>query len=422
MKILLIDLDKDGLAFALRCQDAGHQVRVWFPEKSTVGDGWITKVPDWKPLMRWADLIVTTANSALGNQLEPYYKQKFPIIGANTKGAELELDRGKGQECFEKAGIETLPYETFTDYNKAISCVQNSNIPYVMKPWGGTADKALSYVPPKGYEKEAMIYKLQRCKADGLKGEFMLQQCVRGTEMGVSGWFGPGGFNKWIEEDWEEKKFMNEGLGVNTGEQGTIVRHVLESKLFDMVLKPLEPQLHAIGYVGNINVNCGIDPSGNPWPYELTMRLGWPDFNIILPLIQGDPAEWMLDLIEGKDTLRMSPKVGVGVVLTHGEFPYCDFLDKRSVGYPIYGLTNGDKQVQYCLMRKGKDVPETAGTYIAVVTGQGDSVCEASDATYSRIKKIKIPSNLQYRTDIGARLEEELPKLQKHGFAEGMVY
>jgi phosphoribosylamine--glycine ligase len=417
MKILILDNDKDSLAFTLRCQEKGHQVRVWFPERSEVGKGWITIVPDWKPSMLWADLIVLTGNATLGVQLEPYFKKGFPILGSNKAGAALELDRALGQEAFENAGIETASYETFTDYGKAIGYVKNSSIPHVMKPWGGTADKALSYVPPKGYEKEAMIFHLERCKKDGLKGEFMLQECIRGTEMGVSGWFGPGGFNMWIEEDWEEKKFMNGGLGCNTGEQGTIVRHVKESKLFDMVLKPLEPQLHEIGYVGNINVNCGIDDKGQPWPYELTMRLGWPDFNIILPLME-EPCEWMSDLLFGSDTLRMSSQVGVGVVLTHGEYPHCDMLDKATVGYPVYGWKE-DNNFQPCLMQKG---PMTAGSYIAVVCGQGETVEEAASAAYKRIDKIKIPSNVMYRTDIGERLEEELPVLQKHGFAAGMIY
>lgn len=417
MRILVIDLDKDCLNFALRCQDEGHQVRVWFPEKSTVGDGWINKIPSWQAQMNWAELVVLTGNSKLGNLLEPYFKKGYPILGSNKAGAELELDRAKGQECFENAGINTLPYETFTDYNKAIQYIKKNPIPYVMKPWGGTADKALSYVPPKGYELEAMVFHLERCNKDGLKGEFMLQECVRGTEMGVSGWFGPGGFSVWIEEDWEEKKFMNGGLGCNTGEQGTIVRHVKESMLFNEVLKPLEPQLHQIGYVGNINVNCGIDKSGNPWPYELTMRLGWPDFNIILPLMK-EPCEWMADLIYGSDTLQMSEKIGVGVVLTHGEYPHCDMLDPATVGFPIYGWKD-DKNYQPCLMRKG---PETSGSYIAVITGQGDTVEEAADAAYKRIDKIKIPSNVMYRTDVGERLEEELPILQKHGYAEGMKY
>src|ERR1035437_8651713 len=176
MKILIIDLDQDGLNFALRCLAAGHQVEVWFPKKTQVGEGLIKKIPAWQPRRKWADLIVLTGNSKLGRELEPYFKQGYPILGSNERGATLELDRCKGQEFFEAAGIDTLPYEVFSDYDKAIQFIKSEKKAYVVKPWGGTADKALSYVPPRGYEVDAMVFKLKRWKEDGLKGDFMLQE------------------------------------------------------------------------------------------------------------------------------------------------------------------------------------------------------------------------------------------------------
>jgi hypothetical protein len=38
------------------------------------------------------------------------------------------------------------------------------------------------------------------------------------------------------------------------------------------------------------------------------------------------------------------------------------------------------------------------------------------------VDQIKIPSNMMYRTDIGCRLEKQLPALHKLGYAEGMTY
>ena len=423
MKILVIALDCDGLAWVLRCQLAGHEVKVWFPSKNTVGDGMITKVPEWRPHMKWADLIFLTENAKLGKELELYFKQNYPIMGANLAGAELELDRCKGQEAFENAGIDTAGYEEFTDLGKAAAYVKKENRAFVMKPWGGTSDKALSYVPPKGYEVEAMIWKLERCKKDGLKGNFILQECVRGTEMGASGWFGPGGFSRWIEEDWEEKKLCSSGLGPNTGEMGTILRHVKKSKLADEMLFPLEEQLHDIGYVGNINVNCGIDENGKPWPYELTMRPGWPDFDILQHVIEGDPAEWMLDMLEGKDTLKMSTKTAVGVLMAHGDFPRGETDDEEAVGYPIYGIDEKNAEhISPSMVRVKDGQLQTAGTYVLIVCATDDSVSGAAKQVYDIAKEIKWAGDIIYRDDIGERLKKQLPILQGFGYAKGMVY
>jgi len=64
----------------------------------------------------------------------------------------------------------------------------------------------------------------------------------------------------------------------------------------------------------------------------------------------------------------------------------------------------------------------TAGTYVAVVSGSASTVERAAEKAYEIAWALKWPSNIIFRTDIGKRLKEQLPKLQKHGFAEGMKY
>lgn len=439
MKILVHDAQHLGLAFALRCQDAGHSVRVWLPKghdgtPSPIGDGLVEKVADWRPSMRWADLIVITDNSLYHADLEPFFKQGFPILGSNRQSSDLELDRAKGQQAFADCGIEILPYKTFSNFGEAAKFIEQSPESWVVKPWGGHSDKALSYVPPKGYEKPAMIFKLKCWAEEGLKGEFMLQQRVLGIEMGVSGWFGPGGWSEAIEEDWEEKEFMDGGLGPNTGEQGTTVRFVKKSKLFNEVLKPMTEYFHALGFVGNVNVNCMLTEDG-PRPLEFTMRLGWPAFNIMLPLIVGDPANWMLDLLEGRDTLKIRPDIAIGVVLTTGDYPHSKLPPAKVCGYPIYGITEHSQESIHPQMMMLGTAPQevggsvktlpclvTAGDYVMVVTGLGDTVQAARRVVYSVVERIKWPAAIQYRTDIGRWLRAELPKMQAWGYATGVQY
>jgi phosphoribosylamine--glycine ligase len=165
------------------------------------------------------------------------------------------------------------------------------------------------------------------------------------------------------------------------------------------------------------------------------MRLGWPDFCIRQAVIKSDPVEWMLDLVEGRDTVRMSDEVAVGVVIAHGDFPKVHDMIGTWEGYPIYGITQRNfkhlhlQMVMYgktpkMVDGKVKEVLEylTAGNYVMVVTGTGETVSEAAGKAYKTAKEIAIPSNLMYRDDIGEKLEEQLPLLQKHGYAVGMKY
>lgn len=434
MRILILDCDGVGLAFAMRCNDAGHQTQLWIPKGKNdwIGQGLVDRPADWRGPIEHSDLIVLTDNCKLRKELKPYFAAGYPIFGANDLGAELELDRQCGQHCMEQYGILTLPCEEFTDLDKAISFVEKTGKAYACKPWGGESDKALSFVADSP---EDLIFTLRRWKREGKKGNFVLQEKVEGIEMGVGGWFGPGGWSQWIEENWEEKKLMNDGYGQNTGEMGTTLRYTRDSKLFRETLEPLTPYLEEIGYVGNVDSNCIIDDQGQAWPLELTMRLGWPAFNICMALHQGDPANWMRGLLEGRDTLQVQEGVAVGVVLAHGDFPWSDQSKEETSGYPLRGITQfnlphlamqsvmwGEAPVKLGSKIRQENTFVTAGDYILVATGVGWSVSGARSAAYDVAKAVKLPSNKMMRTDIGARLEKQLPLLQMHGYATGMNY
>lgn len=421
MKILVIDAEELGLDVALRLKEEGHETRLWMcPEKggepSRIGEGMVEKVKEWKPSMKWADLIILTTNSKYGGQLEPFFTAGYPIIGANRESALLELDRSRGQQEFGECGISTLPFEVFSSVSKAIAHIKRTGKRYVSKPWGGNPDKALSYVS-RG--PDDMILKLEKLDSLGkMKGEFVLQEAIEGVEMAVGGWFGPGGFSKWYNENWEEKRLFAGGMGPNTGEAGTIMRYTKKSRLANEVLLPIEDTLSQMKYVGYVDVNCIIE-DGHPWPLEFTMRFGWPHFLLCMDLQKGDMGEWLWHLYNGSDTLDCKKEVCVGVVIAHGDYPHSHMKLEEIEGYPIEGRGEG---IHLCAAREEGDEIVTAGDYVAVVTGLGDTVREASKECYGRAEEVKWGNDPFYRNDIGVRLKKDLKELHKNGYAEGMEY
>jgi phosphoribosylamine--glycine ligase len=213
---------------------------------------------------------------------------------------------------------------------------------------------------------------------------------------------------------------------------GTVIRYVRKSKLADLMLKPLTERLHEVGYVGDIDMNCMIEKAnGKAWPLELTMRPGWPSWHIQGALHVGDPADWMVNLVHGWDTLEVEENaVCVGVVLALPDFPF-DKQIKKVVGQPIYGMDDlGQHHPSEMMigarpsMLDGKDERGwvAAGTYLAVTTGKGKTVNGARRSAYSAVEKIKAPRSPFYRPDIGEKLRDQLPILQEHGFAKDMTY
>ncbi|MGI0134350.1 MAG: phosphoribosylglycinamide synthetase C domain-containing protein [Candidatus Micrarchaeaceae archaeon] len=435
MKCLVMDLEFGcGMDLVMRAQDAGHEVRYWLGDTaSPVGMGLTDIVEDWKPSMDWADLIVLTANSNYPPGFEKYFRKGYPIFGATPEAAKLELDRGFGQKVLERHGIPTLPYEIVSSAEEALELLVSSGKSYVMKPWGDEADKALTAVPKDVNE---AIFIVSDWKKKGLfKGQMMMQEKVNGVEIGISSFFGPGGWTLPKEESFEHKKFMNGDLGQNTGEQGTVIQHSEKSKLFELLLEPLTDFLHKVKYVGDAGINCIVDDQGTPWPLEFTMRTGWPDFCIRQSVIEGDPLEWMANLVNGEDSLDISDDCAVGIVMAHGDYPWENDAQRKWSGFPIAGAPWDDtRNIHWQQVMDGrvprmvggrvKDVPMmvTAGVCPLVVTGTGRTVREAQKAAYALAKVIRWPSNVMYRTDIGDRLKDQLPELHKLGYAKEIQY
>lgn len=441
MRVLLIDwFGGDGmLDFAMRCSLAGHEVKWHFKKQErtkNIGRGLVEIINDWREWMRWADIVILADNTKYLREIDAWRKNRgVPVIGATTDAAAWELDRSLGQRILKKAKIPIIPYKEFANYDDAINYVKRENRRFVSKPIGDEPDKALSYVAKSGAD---MVYMLQRWKrASKLKGHFMLQEFVKGTEMAVGGWFGPGGFLMGWCENFEFKQLMAGDRGPNTGEMGTVLRYTRKSKLAAKVLAPLEDELYRIGYQGYVDVNCIIDEKGDPWPLEFTMRMGWPTFNIQQSLHDGDPVAWLVCLSEGRDArpFRLN-EMAVGVVMALPDFPYSHVTMKEVTGVPVYGLTPARMDnIHPCQLMQGYAPQEvngkiteaapclvTAGDYVLIASGTGASIRKARASAYRLLDKIETPSSPFWRPDIGTRLKKQLPLIQTQGYATGIEF
>jgi phosphoribosylamine---glycine ligase len=431
----------------MRCAEWGHEV-LWFCKKKQnkelqlAGKGIVPRLVDYDLIqsryLDWADLIFLSDNAHYTDMLEPHRQRGLPIFGPSPEASDLELNRRIGQEAMQEAGLKTIPGIAFDNYDEAIKFIAENPTYLVSKP-SGEADKALSYVAD---DAASLTYMFERWKknekyvSDARKFGFIIQEKVTGCEIAVGGWFGPGGWSKWIYSNIEFKRLMNGDLGPNTGEQGTLSMYVSKSKLFDLALKPMTSQLEALSYVGFIDISGMVTASGDFYPFEFTCRPGWPTFYNQTATHEGDPAQWMVDLLQGVDTLQVKENVAcISIVVAIPDYPYSKYTAKLVNGIPVYNATDRE-HVHLCEVMLDDDVPVqvgdsivrmpgyvTCGDYVCVVTGCGDTITSARRSAYAAVKKIKMPADPFYRTDIGrARLVEGLPLLHKHGFAKEFRY
>ena len=435
MKILLIDKGGYFLDFALRCVEAGHDVR-WFLGtlkgglRNPQGDGMgVRKVNDWHPSMMWADIILLPDNSVYMDELEPYHRRGCPIWGPNKEIAAWELTREKGFDALKSIGADLIPSVSFSRIDDAIAHLKAKPRRYVSKLDDDNDTKAMSYVSKSAKDMLFMLEKLKKLGA--MKGNFILQEFIPGTEFSVGGWFGRGGFSDYWCENFEHKKLMDGEIGPNTGEMGTVLYYTKTSTLAERLLRPLEGELYRAGYMGYIDVAVMVALDGTPYPLEFTTRPGWPLFEI-QSVLHPEPVEWMHDMLHGKNTFKPKEGIACGVVMAMPDFPYCTTPQVEKCGYPVYGWEKVPSRhmhlTQVCMgTAPGENLkPEpmivTAGECVCTITGVGPTVRAAADMAYANMKKVELPNSPIYRTDIGKKLEKALPALQKHGFAEGVKY
>jgi phosphoribosylamine--glycine ligase len=427
MRILLIEDTADGLLdLAVIAQRLGHDARYFCRAfdavKAPAGRGLVERVADWRSSMRWADLVVVGGNGKYLLELDRWRAEGVPIIGGCAEAAAWELDRLAGMAAFKRAGIPVPPFRQCQNLREAMEYVEKRGEGCAVKPCGDVGDKSTSVV---GKNPDSILWRLGRWQKEGMAfpGGLMVQDRIEGVEFAVGAWIGPDGFAPGWEENFEEKRLCAGSVGPTTGEMGTTMRLVKSSKMADAVLKPFEDRLVSMGYVGNVDVNCIVDEDGTPWPLEFTMRLGWPAFNIECAL-HDDPVEWLAGLAEGKPpNTRAMNEVAVGVVLPIPPYPYSHAKTEEIIGVPIWGVTPAiEERVHLAQAMTDKGQLATAGAYVLICTGTGDTVQKARAAAYRVVGRVEMPVSPPYRIDIAERLRRDLPKLQEHGFARGLSY
>jgi phosphoribosylamine--glycine ligase len=438
LRILIISVYAEyELDWALRCAAGGHQVKMFSRQADKrgpdVGSGMIERVEDFNPWMRWADIVFCSDNTKYIARIEQWRREGVLVIGPTQQTANWELDRMLGMKVFKDHGFDLPDYREFSDYDKALAYVNKEQRAFVSKPCGDEPDKTLTYVAPSA---RGLMYMLERWKRQQkLKGKFILQEKVSGVEMAVTGFFGPAGWARGWTENWEHKKLFPKDLGPGTGEMGTVIRVVKRSKLAEKTLVPLTDLLHQEGYCGAIDVNCLIGEAGEVWPLEFTMRPGVPLFQIQQALIDGDHAEWLRDLAEGRECNPpwIYDTFAVGIVMVIGDFPHSHATNKEVVGVPIYGVNRFNRDSIHPSMVMMGEVWQdidgklvktpgwvTAGDYVLTATGIAETVQDARNKALRALDPLKeTPASPFWRHDIGNRLAKEFPLLQERGYAAG---
>ncbi|MEK7664390.1 MAG: phosphoribosylglycinamide synthetase C domain-containing protein [Patescibacteria group bacterium] len=423
-KFLFVSWESLSGDLAWQIRKGGHEVKIYIKSEDDkdVYDGFLEKVPDWKPYTDWADVIVFD-DTGFGSVADELRKSGKLVIGGSSYTDKLEEDREFGQSEMKRLGMLTLPHWDFTDYEAALKFISENPGRYVYKPSGFVPSdfKGILFLgkDEDGKDIHEILKSNMKILAKKIK-QFQLQKFAPGVEIAVGVFFNGNDFIYPININFEHKKLFPGDIGPFTGEMGTLMYWSASNTIFKSTLEKMRQNLREAKYVGYIDINCIANARGI-YPLEFTARFGYPTISVQLEGIASELGEFLYSMAKGEQyDLKTKKGFQIGVVCAVPPFPYDDKSEMNiykdlSVIFKrrnFEGIHLGDIK----LVEGNWQIAGNTG-YALVVTGSGTTVEDARRQVYSRLENILL-QNMFYRTDIGLRWGEDSDKLQTWGYLQ----
>lgn len=421
-KFLFVSWESLSGDLAWQIQKEGHEVKIYVknPDDADVYEGFLERVPDWKAVVDWADVVVFD-DVGFGAQADHLRKNGKLIVGGSAYTDRLEEDREFGQHEMKRLGLLTLPHWDFADYDQALKFINENPGRYVYKPSGSVPSdwKSLLFLGKEedGKDLYEIVSHNKKMLEKKIK-QFQLQKFASGVEVAVGAFFNGREFVMPINVNFEHKKLFPGDIGPFTGEMGTLMYWSTPNTIFNTTLAKMGPDLAQSGYVGYVDINCIANARGI-YPLEFTMRFGYPTISIQMEGILNECGDFLYAIAAGRQyELKTKKGFQVGVVCAVPPFPYDDKSEMSIYrDSSILFKKPSTEGIHFGDVKFVEGDWRIAGNtgYALVVTGSGQTVEDARRQAYGRIDNILL-QNMFYRTDIGLNWNQDSDKLQTWGY------
>jgi len=333
------------------------------------------------------------------------------IFGPTKEAAAIEGSKAFCKEMLRRAGIPTADYRVFNDPGEAVSHLESTALPLVVKADGLAAGKGVIICRTRDEATEA-INLIMKERAFGEAGDnIIIEEFLEGEEASYLA-LTDGVKVLPLAPAQDHKAIFDGDNGPNTGGMGAysptpIVTPELEGKILESIIRPLIKTMDSIGirYSGVLYAGLMISKSGEAKVLEFNCRFGDPETQPILARLDDDLFEVLYQCAgEGLVTkeLRWSPDHAVCVVMASGGYP-----GAYEKGLPISGLDDARAMKDVLVFHAGtRDADDgrivTSGGRVLGVTGLGGDIKEARERAYAAVEKISF-KDAYYRKDIAMK-------------------
>ena len=338
--------------------------------------------------------------------VDTFKKEGLKIFGPDSYGAQLESSKLFARDLMTEKKINQPLYYSCNKREEVESLKAILDLPLVLKADGLAAGKGVFICNTEKEYTQALAYIFDSKQFIKAFDRISVEKCLNGEELSVFV-VCDGLSYKVLNTAQDHKRIFDGDEGPNTGGMGAYSpTPISSSDLIDKVkLEIIEPTLEAMvdrghPYTGFLYIGLMI-VKGVPYVIEFNVRLGDPEAQVILPLMQSSFFDLVWATVNGKlDKVEISnsSKTAVAVILASKGYP-----GSYNKGMRIKGLQNVTDDIVFHAgtSRIGHDIIVNGGRVLNIVAF-GEDLIKAVDNAYNIVKKIEFEGKY-YRTDIGYR-------------------
>lgn len=324
------------------------------------------------------------------------------VFGPKKEAAKLESSKSIAKDFMVRHNIPTATYFVAEDLSTASSYIKNSPHKLVIKADGLAQGKGVFVTDTQKEAIEAAGEMLGGAFGEASK-KVVIEQRLEGPEISV---FVLADKNNYVilPVAMDHKRAFDNDEGPNTGGMGAIapieIPKQLQDQIENKIIKPTIKGLieDNISFSGVLFIGLILTEDG-PSVLEYNVRLGDPETQAILPLIQNDLYVLINDLMDQKPTeVLLLDEVSCCVVLASKGYPN-EFKKGVPIKLPLC-------QKNQLIFHSGTDIKDgqliNLGGRVLSLVGLGKDLSQAQENAYDLANKVEM-ENKYYRSDIGKK-------------------
>jgi len=334
-----------------------------------------------------------------------------PLFGPTASAARLESSKAFAKAFMARHRVPTARFRSCDSAHAALATLDSGEFgfPVVLKADGLAAGKGVVIANDRATAESAIRSMMSERRFGAAGDRVVVEECLTGPEVSFFV-VCDGRCAVTLGTAQDHKRIFDDDQGPNTGGMGAfapspLVDAPMAARIMRDIVEPVVRGMADEGdpFRGFLYVGLMLTPAG-PHVIEFNVRLGDPEAQVILPLIEESLLPILVAGASGQlaqSTIRLGAEKFVGVVVASRGYP-----ESAESGRAVDGVDLAEAIEGVSVYHAGTALDGgrlvTSGGRVLTVVGRGHDFREAIARAYAGVLEISF-EGMQYRTDIGRK-------------------